>query len=68
MTSSQTPVKRPSQIGGLQGIVAGESDICNVVGSYNLNYRGYSIYDLTKHCMFEEVLYLLLFKKLPNSS
>jgi len=32
-----------------------------------LNYRGYGIQDLAKNCIFEEVMYLLLFKKLPNA-
>jgi 2-methylcitrate synthase len=32
-----------------------------------LNYRGYSIQDLAQNCIFEEVLYLLIFKKLPTA-
>lgn len=31
-----------------------------------LNYRGYSIEDLSENCIFEEVLYLLIFKVLPT--
>lgn len=31
-----------------------------------LNYRGYNIHDLAKHCTFEEVVHLLLFEKLPT--
>lgn len=32
-----------------------------------LNYRGYSIEDLSEHCIFEEVVHLLLFKTLPTA-
>ena len=33
-----------------------------------LNYRGYNIYDLAKNCIFEEVVHLLLFEKLPTQA
>jgi 2-methylcitrate synthase len=54
--------------GGLAGIVAGETDISAAGGEHNLEYRGYSIYDLAEHSEFEEVAYLLLYGKLPNNS
>jgi len=52
--------------GGLAGIVAGETTISAAGGAHNLEYRGYSIYDLAENATFEEVAYLLLYAKLPN--
>lgn len=52
--------------GGLAGIVAGETDISAAGGAHTLEYRGYSIYDLAEHCIFEEIAYLLVHGKLPN--
>lgn len=54
--------------GGLAGIVAGETDISAAGGAHMLEYRGYSIYDLAEHCIFEEVAYLLLYGNLPNQT
>ena len=52
---------------GLEGIVAGESAICKIDGEKGmLSYRGYSIEDLAAHSSFEEVVYLLLYGKLPT--
>jgi len=52
---------------GLEGVIAAESSICKIDGNLgNLYYRGYSITDLTEHCTFEEVTYLLLYDKLPT--
>ena len=51
---------------GLDGIIAGDSAISTVGLGMGLNYRGYNIYDLAKHCIFEEVLHLLLYNKLPT--
>lgn len=56
-----------SKSSGLAGIVVGETDISAAGGTHNLEYRGYSIYDLAEHCIFEEVAYLLLYAKLPTS-
>lgn len=53
---------------GLAGIVAGTTDISAAGGAHTLEYRGYSIYDLAEHCIFEEVAYLLLYNKLPNQT
>jgi 2-methylcitrate synthase len=54
--------------GGLTGVVAGDSAIC-VCGAEEetLTYRGYRIEDLAANASFEEVAYLLLMGKLPNS-
>ena len=54
------------KIGGLAGVVAGETKISAAGGAHTLEYRGYSIYDLAEHCEFEEIAYLLLYGKLPN--
>lgn len=61
--SANAAVKKKT--GGLAGIVAGETAISAAGGAHNLEYRGYSIYDLAAHCEFEEVAYLLLRGKLP---
>ena len=49
---------------GLEGVVAGETEICTITGG--LIYRGYSIEDLAEHASFEEVAYLILYGELPN--
>ena len=54
--------------GGLAGIVAGETQISAAGGEHNLEYRGYSIYDLAEQAQFEEVAYLLLYGNLPNAT
>src|SRR5438094_9887917 len=52
---------------GLEGVVAGESALCEVdEGAAGLRYRGYAIGDLAEQATFEEVAYLLLFGKLPT--
>jgi 2-methylcitrate synthase len=59
MTSKSSDQGQPSE--GLEGIVAGESVISTVGIGLGLNYRGYNIVDLAKHCIFEEVVHLLIF-------
>src|SRR2546426_11947217 len=52
---------------GLEGVIAGESALCEVdEGADGLRYRGYAIDDLAEKATFEEVAYLLLFGKLPT--
>ncbi|MBD3307252.1 citrate synthase [candidate division KSB3 bacterium] len=52
---------------GLEGVIAAESKICKIDGEQGkLNYLGYSIEDLTQHCNYEEVTYLLLYGDLPT--
>jgi 2-methylcitrate synthase len=56
------------KVGGLAGVVAGDSAICTVgMEGKGLNYRGYSIGDLADNARFEEVAYLLIYGKLPNA-
>lgn len=51
---------------GLEGIVACTSEI-STIHDTTLLYRGYTIEDLAANCGFEEVVYLLWNKKLPNA-
>ena len=60
MTSAPTHAK------GLEGVIAGETEICNVEQSA-LIYRGYEIADLAANASFEEVAYLLLYAKKPTA-
>ena len=53
---------------GLQGVYITKSSICKVDGQEGkLYYRGYKIEDLANYSSYEEVCYLLLYGKLPNS-
>ena len=52
---------------GLEGIVATQSAISSIIDD-TLTYVGYDIDDLTTNASFEEVVYLLWHKKLPNAS
>ncbi|MCE5318460.1 MAG: 2-methylcitrate synthase [Parachlamydia sp.] len=56
-----------TKMGGLAGVVAGESAIC-LCGEeeQNLLYRGYPIDELAEHACFEEVAWLLLRGELPT--
>lgn len=49
----------PAPKAGLEGVVAGDTSICNVEQDA-LIYRGYEIHDLAENASFEEVAYLLL--------
>jgi citrate synthase len=54
---------------GLEGVVVAESTICRIDGEKGrLFYRGYPIEDLARYSSYEEVVYLLLFEKLPNAA
>lgn len=54
---------------GLKGIVALESDISRIDGETGiLEYRGYNIHDLAQNSCFEEIVFLLLYKRLPSPS
>ena len=61
--------ERPLYSPGLEGVIAGESALCQVdEGEAGLRYRGYAIGDLAKWSRFEEVAYLLLIGHLPTRS
>lgn len=70
MTLSPAPTQGilPKKTGGLAGIVAGQTEVSAAGGAHTLEYRGYSIYDLAKYCIFEEVAYLLLYGALPTKA
>jgi len=54
---------------GLLGIVVDETTVSQVMPDINsLTYRGYAVQDLCEKCSFEEVVYLILNKELPNKS
>lgn len=50
---------------GLEGIVATTSSISSIIDD-TLTYVGYNIDDLAENATFEEVVYLLWHRKLPN--
>jgi citrate synthase len=52
---------------GLEGVVAGESEICYIDGYAGiLSYRGYNIHTLADNAIFEEVIFLLWNGWLPK--
>jgi len=52
---------------GLQGVVVTESSISHIDGKKGkLIYRGYDISDLAKNSCYEEVVFLLWYKRLPT--
>ena len=54
---------------GLEGIIAGESEICFIDGYQGvLSYRGYNIHTLADNAVFEEVIFLLWNGWLPKQS
>jgi citrate synthase len=53
--------------GGLEGVIAGESEICYIDGYQGvLSYRGYNIHTLAENATFEETIYLLWYGRLPK--
>ncbi len=56
----------PTHAKGLEGVIAGETEICNVEQSA-LIYRGYEIADLAANASFEEVSFLLLVGDKPSA-
>lgn len=54
---------------GLAGVIADETAIAKVIPEINsLVYRGYKVQDLSEHCSFEEVAYLLTHTDLPSQA
>jgi citrate synthase len=59
----------PTTGAGLEGVVAGESEICFIDGYAGiLSYRGYNIHTLAEHATFEEVIWLLWKGHLPKQA
>ena len=50
---------------GLEGVIAAESKISSIIDD-KLTYVGYDIDDLAENASFEEVVYLLWHRRLPN--
>jgi citrate synthase len=54
---------------GLEGVIAGESEICYIDGYQGiLSYRGYNIHTLADNAVFEEVIFLLWNGWLPKQA
>ena len=52
---------------GLEGVIAGESEICYIDGQAGiLSYCGYNIHTLAENASFEEVIFLLWNRRLPK--
>jgi 2-methylcitrate synthase len=63
--TNSRPVKKSV---ALSGVVAGNTALCTVGRTGNdLRYRGYDILEIANSCEFEEIAYLLIHGKLPNS-
>src|SRR5450432_3158819 len=64
---STTTVPTPGA--GLEGVVAGESEICYIDGYEGiLSYRGYNIHTLAENATFEEAIWLLCRGTLPTET
>ena len=67
MADSNTSFK-PKKSVALSGVAAGNTALCTVGRTGNdLAYRGYDILDMAESCEFEEIAYLLIHGKLPNT-
>ncbi|WP_426342051.1 bifunctional 2-methylcitrate synthase/citrate synthase [Pseudoduganella sp. S-14] len=63
------PTFKPKKSVALSGVAAGNTALCSVGKTGNdLHYRGYDILDVATTCEFEEIAYLLVHGKLPNSA
>jgi 2-methylcitrate synthase len=60
---------KPKKSVALSGVPAGNTALCTVGRSGNdLHYRGYDILDFADSAEFEEIAYLLVHGKLPNTA
>jgi citrate synthase len=54
---------------GLEGVIANESSLSNVIGDVGeLSYVGYHIDDLVQNCCYEEIVFLLHHNRLPDQA
>src|SRR5215472_18781148 len=68
-TSSGAKTGMATTTAGLEGVIAGESEICYIDGYQGiLSYRGYNIHTLADHAIFEEVIFLLWNGWLPKQA
>jgi 2-methylcitrate synthase/citrate synthase II len=58
----------PTYSPGLEGVIAGESAVCQVNPEAGLLYRGYDIESLAARASFEKVAWLLLEGELPTET
>ena len=64
-----TTVPKPKKSVALSGVPAGNTALCTVGRTGNdLHYRGYDILDIAEATEFEEIAYLLVHGKLPNTA
>ncbi len=62
MSTQSSPIAK-----GLEGVIVAQTELSNVDGNAGkLEYRGYQIRELAEHALFEEVIYLLWYGKLPT--
>ncbi len=67
--ATSTATFKPKKSVALSGVTAGNTALCTVGRTGNdLNYRGYDILDIADACEFEEIAYLLVHGKLPNTA
>src|SRR5829696_9254336 len=63
------PAFKPKKSVALSGVEAGTTTLCTVGRSGNdLNYRGYDILDIATEAEYEEIAYLLIHGKLPDTA
>lgn len=67
--STQTNGFKPKKSVALSGTAAGNTAICTVgINGNDLHYRGYDILEFATKAQFEEIAYLILHEKLPNTA
>ncbi len=66
---AQAGGSKPKKSVALSGVIAGNTALCTLGRTGNdLFYRGYDILKMADRCEFEEIAYLLIYEKLPNSA
>jgi len=69
MSAAGSAKAKPKKSVALSGVIAGNTALCTVGRMGNdLHYRGYDILDIAEACEFEEIAYLLVHERLPNSA
>src|SRR5215207_9411742 len=67
MTAAKSAAQpSPAYSPGLEGVVAGETAVCQVDPNAGLLYRGYDVDELAPTVPFEDVVWLLLYGGLPT--
>ena len=69
METFKTPPPANSYSKGLEGVVAAQTSLSRVDGEAStLHYLGIPIQELIARSTYEEVVFLLFFRKLPTAS